>query len=52
MGETNWLDLMSSQNWLQEVDEANQYSSKYGLVLSKEDALTLLEDKKRTLKSE
>lgn len=38
MEEKNWLQAMQSQTQLKKVMETNQYTEKYGLALSEEDA--------------
>ena len=30
----NWLELLNGQTWLKQVQETNQYTEKFGLVLS------------------
>lgn len=52
MGAENWLELMDGQMWLEQVRETNQYTEKYGLALSEEDAELLLAEKKQILKNE
>ncbi len=48
----NWMELMNGQAWLKQVQETNQYTEKYGLVLSEEDTALLMQEKKRILKTE
>lgn len=48
--ENNWLSLMQNQNQLVKVLETNQYTEKYGLTLSQEDAQLVLEGRKEELK--
>lgn len=50
MGERNWLELMNSQMWLKQVQETNQYTEQFGLVLSEKDVRLLLVEKKDILK--
>lgn len=52
MGAENWMELMDGQMWLEQVRETNQYTEKYGLALSEEDAELLLAEKKQILKNE
>ena len=52
MGVENWMELMDGQMWLEQVRETNQYTEKYGLTLSAEDAEILLAEKNRILKAE
>lgn len=52
MGVENWMELMDGQMWLEQVRETNQYTEKYGLTLSAEDAEILLAEKDRILKAE
>ena len=48
--DNNWLSLMQNQNQLAKVMETNQYTEKYGLALSQEDAQLVLESRKDELK--
>lgn len=52
MGAENWMELMNRQMWLEQVRETNQYTEKYGLALSMEDAELLLAEKNQILKNE
>lgn len=52
MEEKNWLELMSKQTQLQQVLDTNQYTEKFGLVLSREDAEVLTEERKNALRKE
>lgn len=52
MGAENWMELMDGQMWLEQVRETNQYTEKYGLALSEEDAELLLAEKNQILKNE
>ncbi|MBE5978835.1 MAG: hypothetical protein E7249_06840 [Paenibacillaceae bacterium] len=52
MDEQNWLEVMNRQQWLKQIQETNQYTSKYGLQLSEEDTEDLIEEKSHTLKAE
>ena len=48
----NWLELMEKQTQITQILETNQYTEKYGLVLSSEDAALLAEERVNTLKQE
>lgn len=48
----NWLELLNGQTWLKQVQETNQYTEKFGLVLSEKDTELLLAEKNNTLKAE
>lgn len=50
--EKNWLALMNRQTWLKQVQETNQYTAKYGLVLSEKDTELLFTEKNNILKAE
>ena len=52
MEEKNWLALMAKQTQTLQVLETNQYTKKYGLTLSNEDAGILAEERANTLKQE
>lgn len=52
MDEQNWLEVMNRQQWMKQIQETNQYTSKYGLQLSEEDTELLIEEKNHTLKAE
>ena len=52
MEQRNWLELMSRQTQLQQILDTNQYTERFGLALSREDAELLTEKKKKTLKKE
>lgn len=52
MNERNWLELAMEQTQAAQVLETNQYTQKYGLVLSEEDAQIIVEERKNTLKTE
>lgn len=50
--EENWLELVNQNLWMEQVQEANKYTSKYGLVLSDEDAQLLAAERRNILKTE
>lgn len=52
MGEQNWLELLDSQTWLEQVRETNQYTEKFGLILTEKDTEILLAEKNHALKTE
>ncbi len=52
MNKQNWLELLSNQTWMKQVQETNEYTLKYGLTLSEQDTALLLEEKKRVLREE
>ena len=52
MEQRNWLELMSRQTQLQQILDTNQYTERFGLALSREDAELLNEERKKTLKKE
>lgn len=52
MGEQNWLELLNGQTWLQQVQETNQYSEKFGLILTEKDTKILLAEKNNALNTE
>lgn len=52
MEEQNWLELLNNQTWLKQVRATNQYTEKFGLVLSEKDTELLLAEKNHTLKAE
>ncbi|MGN0399812.1 MAG: DUF6323 family protein [Blautia sp.] len=52
MEDKNWMELMTKQTQLVRVLETNQYTEKYGLVLSAEDAELLAEERIHCLKNE
>lgn len=45
----DWMVVLQQQNQLQKVLETNQATDKFGLVLSKEDAALIMEERKTTL---
>lgn len=52
MENRDWLDRIKGQLWLQQVQETNRYTEKYGLRLSEQDAAVLIAEKKTVLKAE
>ncbi|NLG04859.1 MAG: hypothetical protein GX567_13665 [Clostridia bacterium] len=48
----NWMELVNKEAQLRVVQDANQYSEKFGLSLTKEDAELIIAEKNRTLKAE
>lgn len=52
MDEKNWLERMVNQSQTVKVMETNQYTEKYGLTLSREDAQLLTEERKNVLKEQ
>ena len=52
MEQTNWLECLSNQTQLVQILETNQYTEKFGLVLSSEDARLLAEERTAALKKE
>jgi len=52
MEQRNWLELMSRQTQLQQILDTNQYTERFGLALSREDAELLTDERKKTLKKE
>lgn len=47
--EKNWLDLVQGENQLAKVVDTNQYTERYGLVLTNEQAKLILENRKKVL---
>lgn len=50
--ENNWLDLLQNTNQLARVIETNQYTNRFGLILSEKDAQLILEKRKVVLKEQ
>ena len=48
--EHNWLDLLQNKMQLTKVMETNQYTERFGLTLSTEDAQLILEQRNQTLR--
>ena len=47
--DSNWLDVLQSQNQLAKVIETNQYTERFGLTLSQQDAQLILDNRKTAL---
>lgn len=47
--DSNWLDLLQNKNQLAKVIETNQYTERFGLALSQQDAQLILENRKTAL---
>lgn len=52
MEQKNWLEFMSNQMQITQILETNQYTEKFGLILKKEDAELLAEERLTVLKKE
>ena len=52
MEEKNWLELIAKQTQITQVLETNQYTEKFGLILTKKDAEILAEERVDVLKRE
>lgn len=53
MDEKNFLDLLTGgKNQIEKIQVCNEYTQKFGLTLSKEDALVLVNDRKESLKEQ
>ena len=50
--DSNWLDVLQSQNQLAKVIETNQYTEQFGLTLSQQDAQLILENRKMALREQ
>ncbi len=50
MEKQNWLEIMQGQAQLKQVEETNQYTEQFGLVLSEQDAKLLVAEKNNILK--
>ncbi|MGN0375303.1 MAG: DUF6323 family protein [Butyrivibrio sp.] len=50
--DNSWLDLLQNANQLSKVIETNQYTGQFGLTLSQEDALLILENRKISLREQ
>lgn len=52
MEKKNWLEIMNSQFLMKQIQEANQYTEKYGLKISEKEAEILIAEKADILKIE
>lgn len=52
MEEKDWLEFMGSENRWMEVCEANEYTKKFGLSLTKDNALKLMKRRNEALRNE
>ena len=52
MEEKDWLTMWSTPNQIQKVIETNQYTERFGLVLSEEDAELLVQERRNCLKEQ
>ena len=50
--DSNWLDVLQSQNQLAKVIETNQYTERFGLILSQQDAQQILDNRKTALQEQ
>ena len=48
--EKNWMELAAGRAQVAQILDTNQWTGKYGLVLSKEDAKELMEKRRQTLR--
>lgn len=52
MSKGNWLELAADQAQVGKVLEMNQYTQKYGLALSSEDAQMIVAERRSALKEQ
>ena len=52
MGEKDWLKLLGRESGWKEVCMANKYTEEFGLSLTKEDAVQLMERRDEALRNE
>ena len=52
MEQKNWLELMTKQTQIAQLLETNQYTKRFGVALSREDAKLLAEERIEVLKKE
>lgn len=52
MEEKNWLDLLSGQTQIAQVLDTNQYTERFGLALTNEDAQLLVQERTNALRTE
>ena len=50
--EKNWMEVMQQKNQLTEVLKTNQYTEKFGLVLTEQDAELLVQERSAALKQQ
>lgn len=50
--DNHWMDLLQSTNQLAKVVETNQYTERFGLTLSEQDAQLILEHRKAALREQ
>lgn len=50
--EKNWMELLQQQNQLAKVLETNQYTSRYGLILSEEEARLIVAERGQALREQ
>ena len=48
----DWLEVMSQKNQIQKVMQTNQYTERFGLVLSEEEANFLVQERSSSLRQE
>ncbi len=52
MEENNWLELLSGQPQITQVLDTNQYTRRFGLTLTQEDARLLVQERTESLKTQ
>ena len=52
MEEKNWLELLSGQTQITQVLDTNQYTERFGLALTSEDAQLLVQERTNALRTE
>lgn len=52
MEENNWIELLNSQTGIQSILQTNQYTKQFGVTLSEEDSILLLNERKTNLKEQ
>lgn len=52
MEENNWLELLSGQTQITQVLDTNQYTRRFGLTLTQEDARLLVQERTESLKTQ
>jgi len=52
MGKENWLELISEKQLSAKLQQTNQYTQEYGLVLTQQDTELLIAEKTDTLRAE